>query len=98
MGSSSMQHTIGSAIERARQRGLFVEILVENQWLDGVVVESDGHGVVLENDGRDTCVVRLEHVSAVRISADLQRPSAVPPDDVVSDLVAPGPYPHATAV
>jgi hypothetical protein len=97
MGSSSMQHTIGSAIERARQDGLFVEILVENHWLDGTVVESDGHGVVLENEGRDRCVVRLEHVSAVRISADSQRPAAQV-SDVVSDLTTPMPYPHATAV
>ena len=97
MGSSSMQHTIGSAVERARQGGLFVEILVGDHWLDGVVLESDGHGVVLENEGRDRCVVRLEHVSAVRISADSQRPAAHA-SDVVSDLAAPMPYPHATAV
>ena len=99
MGSSSMQHTIGSAIEQARQNGLFVEVLVDNHWLDGFVVESDGYGVILENAGKDRSVVRLERVTVVRVRADAPRLEIE--DDtygVVSDLAAPMPYPESTAV
>jgi hypothetical protein len=66
---SSIQYTIGTALERAREGGKFVEVLVEGQWLEGLIVASDGHGVVLENGGDDHVVVRLERVSAVRVAA-----------------------------
>ena len=73
MAYSSVQYTIGTALERARENGLMVQVLVEGHWLDGLVVASDGHGVVLENGGDDHCVVRLERVSAVRVGARAPR-------------------------
>ena len=64
---SSVQYTIGTALERAREGGLLVQVLVEGHWLRGLVVASDGHGVVIEDGVDDHCVVRLERVSAVRV-------------------------------
>ena len=69
VATSSMQYTIGTALGRAQEGGLLVEILVDNQWLDGLVVAVDGHGVVLDNESRDHYVVRLERISAVRVGA-----------------------------
>jgi hypothetical protein len=66
---SSMQYTIGTAIERAREHGHPVRVLVEGQWLEGLVVASDGIGVVLEDEDYEHAVVRLEHISAVRVQA-----------------------------
>ena len=66
---SSIVYTIGTALNRAREGGMRVEILVEGQWLEGQVAASDGHGVVLENGSEDHVVVRLENVSAVRVAA-----------------------------
>jgi hypothetical protein len=70
---SSIQYTIGTALNRAREGGLLVELLVEGHWLDGLVVANDGLGVVLESGGDEHCVVRLERVSAVRVGAAAPR-------------------------
>lgn len=70
---SSVQYTIGTALQRARDGGLRVEVLVEGHWLEGLVVASDGHGIVLENGGDDHCVIRLERVSVVRVGARAPR-------------------------
>jgi len=64
---SSMQYTIGTALERAREQGLEVEVLVESHWLTGKVAAADGLGVVLDRDGVEHSVVRLERISAVRV-------------------------------
>ena len=40
---SSMQYTVGTAIERAREQGHLVELLLEGHWVSGRVVASDGH-------------------------------------------------------
>jgi len=66
---SSMQYTIGTALDRAREGGLEVEVLVDNQWLTGQVAAADGLGVVLDRDGAEHFVVRLERISAVRVGA-----------------------------
>lgn len=66
---SSMQYTIGTALDRARQLFHSVEVLVDGQWLVGTVLASDGTGVVLERDDREHSVVRLERIAAVRIAA-----------------------------
>jgi hypothetical protein len=68
-GFSSMQYTIGTALDRASERGYVVELLVDHHWVTGTVVANDGCGVVLDNDGREHCVVRLERISAVRVAA-----------------------------
>lgn len=66
---SSMQYTIGTALERAREAGSTVEVLVDHHWLAGQVVANDGVGVVLDHEGEEHCVVRLERIAAVRVSA-----------------------------
>jgi hypothetical protein len=64
---SSMQYTIGTALSRAHEQGLEVEVLVDGHWITGVVAAADGLGVVLERDGVEHAVVRLERVSVVRV-------------------------------
>jgi len=64
-----MQYTIGTALERAREGGHVVEILVDNHWVSGIVAASDGLGVVLDNAGLEHCIVRLERISAVRVAS-----------------------------
>jgi hypothetical protein len=64
---SSMQYTIGTALDRAREGGLEVEVLVENHWLAGNVAAADGLGVVLDREGFEHFVVRLDQISAVRV-------------------------------
>ena len=67
MSSDSTIYTIGTALNRARDNDIAVEVLVEGQWISGSVVAVDGHGVVLNSDEREHLVVRMESVSAVRI-------------------------------
>lgn len=66
---STMQYTIGTALDRARDLGLVVEVLVEGDWVTGLVVANDGLGVVLDHDTQEHCVVRLERIAAVRVRA-----------------------------
>jgi hypothetical protein len=66
---STMQYTVGTALDRAHDLGLVVEVLVEGDWVVGRVAANDGLGVVLDRDGEEHCVVRLERVSAVRVRA-----------------------------
>lgn len=66
---STMQYTIGTALDRARDLGFVVEVLVEGDWVTGLVVANDGFGVVLDHDGQEHCIVRLERIAAVRVRA-----------------------------
>jgi hypothetical protein len=66
---SSMMYTIGTALTRAHEQEHPVQVLVEGMWLSGLVVACDGTGVVLEDDEYEHSVVRLEHISAVRVQA-----------------------------
>ena len=65
--SSSTLYTIGTALNRARDHGHAVDLLVGNQWVSGVVVAVVGYGVLLASAG-EHAVVRIEAVSAVRIA------------------------------
>jgi len=69
MNSDSTLYTIGTALNRARDNGIDVEILVAGQWLDGQVVAVDGHGIVLDSADHQHAVVRIESVSAVKIGS-----------------------------
>ena len=97
---SSMQYTIGTALERARQAGSYVEVLVDNHWLNGLVVASDGLGVVLESHGDEHCVVRLECIAAVRVNAEAPTLRPIPSGEPLSpdrtfDGAMPMPSAHA---
>ncbi len=69
--SSSQIFTIGTALRRAEDNGVPVEVLVEGQWLRGEIAGLDGDGLVLVTPERTQCVVRNAHISVVRILANL---------------------------
>lgn len=66
---SSVLYTIGTALNRACDNHLPVEVLVGGCWMGGQVVAVDGHGVVLATDESEHAVLRIESVSAVRVLA-----------------------------
>ncbi len=68
--SSSILYTIGTALNRAHENDVAVQVLVEGQWLSGRVAAVDGHGLVLHSDELEHSVVRIENVAAVRIFAE----------------------------
>ena len=65
--NSSMQYTIGTALDRARENGHLVEVLVEGDWISGQVVAGDGQGIVLEGRTEEHSIIRLERISAVKV-------------------------------
>lgn len=65
--SDSTIYTIGTALNRAHDNDIPVQVLVEGQWMTGNVVVVDGHGVVLQSDDMEHAVVRMDAVAAVRI-------------------------------
>ena len=69
MSSESTIYTIGTALNRARDNDMPVQVLVEGQWMSGQVLAVDGHGVVLDAADGGHAVVRMGSVSAVRVCA-----------------------------
>jgi hypothetical protein len=67
--SGSLLFTIGTALSRAHQEGLSVQVLVDGQWIAGQVAWQDGQGVLLVSDTDEHAVVRLASVSAVKVHA-----------------------------
>ena len=65
----STLYTIGTALNRAANERQVVHVLVEGEWLSGMVVAVDGHGLVLAPDSTEQTVVRIEAISAVRVTA-----------------------------
>lgn len=66
---SSVIYSMGTALDRAKEHRLPVVVLVGNDWLRGTVIAVDSYGLVLDTDGAESCVVRLEAVNAVRVDA-----------------------------
>jgi sRNA-binding regulator protein Hfq len=64
-----MIYSIGTALNRARDNGAPVEVLVEGMWVTGNVLAVDGFGVVLEDAEERHSVVRIESISAVTIGS-----------------------------
>jgi hypothetical protein len=94
MSSDSMVYTMGTALRRAKDLRLRVQILVQGHWLSGLVVDLDGHGLVLEREHTDHVIVRLEIVAAVRVngSAPDEEHVATPmPDHVPAEFAVPVP-------
>jgi sRNA-binding regulator protein Hfq len=73
---TSLIYSMGTALNRARDHEIGVEVLVGGAWLCGRVVDVDGHGVMLETDDLEHAVVRMESVQAVRVHAPA--PQAIP--------------------
>ena len=63
---SSTIFTVGTALRRAEDNNLPVEVLVYGHWLRGTVAGVDGEGVILSTHS-EHAVVRLQSISAVRI-------------------------------
>ena len=66
----STLYTIGTALSRARDHGVVVRVLVAGHWIEGLVSDVDGHGVVLTGSGTDHHVVRIDDIAAVRVQAE----------------------------
>jgi hypothetical protein len=64
MHSSSTLYTVGTLLSRARDAGTSVRVLVEGNWIDGVPLDSDGHGVLLDSPAGQF-LVRLASISVV---------------------------------
>lgn len=64
-GNGSTILTVGTLLSRAQDQGMRVRALVQGEWLEGVPVASDSHGVVLDHPDEGQYLVRLEAVMAV---------------------------------
>ena len=69
MSSESTIYTIGTALNRAHDNDMSVQVLVEGHWMGGHVLAVDGHGVVLDSVDGEHAVIRMGSVSAVRVCA-----------------------------
>jgi len=67
MSLDSTIYTIGTALNRAQDNDVPVQLLVEGQWIEGRVVAVDGHGVVLSSEMGEHAVIRMQSISAVRV-------------------------------
>ncbi len=67
--SASVLFTIGTALSRAHQEGLTVQVLVEGEWIGGQVAWQDGQGVLIVTEMDEHAVVRLASISAVKVLA-----------------------------
>jgi hypothetical protein len=67
MSLDSTIYTIGTALNRAQDNDVAVQLLVEGQWIEGRVVAVDGHGVVLSSEMGEHAVIRMQSISAVRV-------------------------------
>lgn len=63
----STLYTIGTALGRARDNDVTVQVLVGGHWLEGLVSALDGHGLVLASPDDEHAVVRMSDISAVRV-------------------------------
>ena len=88
MSSDSTIYTMGTALNRAHDNQVPVAVLVEGQWIHGLVAAIDGHGVVLANEDTEHAVVKLERVSAVRVM------TAAPGHDNQAENQQAAPVPH----
>ena len=65
---SSTLYTIGTALSRAQDADVAVQLLVAGQWVRGRVSALDGHGVVLHGDGDELAIIRMQAIDAVRVA------------------------------
>ena len=69
MFGTSMLLTVGQALEHARDADAVVRLCIGGEWVAGRVMHTDGHGLAMTAENGDTCVIRLDAVSCVRIPA-----------------------------
>jgi len=85
----STLYTIGTALGRARDHRVVVRVLVTGHWIEGLVSDVDGHGVILTGSGTDHHVVRLQDIAAVRVHAEEPLVDAEPEPWAPSDARVP---------
>ena len=78
MFGPSMMFTVGQALDRAKEAGLTIRLLVGDEWIRGKVASNDGQGVVLVADDGDVCVLRMDAVTCVRVPRKDVRTAHVP--------------------
>ncbi|MEO5663375.1 MAG: hypothetical protein ABIR39_08815 [Nocardioides sp.] len=59
--------TIGTALNRAKEADVPVDILLGGQWLTGMVNAMDGHGIVLRSANDELSIIRMGSIDAVRV-------------------------------
>lgn len=64
---TSTLYTIGTALSRAQDSEVAVELLVTGQWIHGRVSALDGHGVVLHGDDDELSIIRMGSIDAVKV-------------------------------
>lgn len=60
-------YTIGTALTRAHDREVPVDVLVAGQWIHGNVSAVDGHGVVLQCDDGGIAMIRMDNIAVVLV-------------------------------
>ena len=56
MFGSTTLVTVGHALDRAQQEGMDVRVNVAGEWINGRIVNNDGHGVAILESTGDLCV------------------------------------------
>ncbi len=64
---NSTVYTVGTALRRAHDSEVPVDVLVDGQWLHGDVSAVDGQGVVLICEDGGLAMIRIESVSVVLV-------------------------------
>lgn len=64
---SSTIYTIGTAMNRAHDSEVGVEVLVDGHWIAGDVSAVDGHGVVLHTSDGSLAMIRVERIDVVLV-------------------------------
>ena len=91
MSTTSMLYTMGMALDRAKENGFCVRVLVDGSWLEGSIAAYDGTGLVLESPSGQHSVVKSDRIAAVTVSAE--SPYRAPIE--ASDKAHPMPGPRA---
>ena len=63
----STVYTIGTALRRAHDNDVPVDVLIDGQWLHGDVSAVDGQGAVLMCEDGGLAMIRVENISVVLI-------------------------------
>lgn len=64
---SSTIYTIGTALRRAKDADVSVELLIAGTWIGGMVNAMDGHGIVLHGANDELSIIRMSSIDAVRV-------------------------------
>jgi hypothetical protein len=63
----STVYTIGTALNRAQDNNVPIDVLVAGQWIHGNVSAVDGHGVALQCTDGGLAMIRVENIDVVLV-------------------------------